>query len=158
VSSSDYLDPLIAALQALKDWLRAVNVPFVVIGGVAASLLGRPRLTQDVDIAVYVDPAEWEQLFAVGLEHGFEARRSNALEFATQHRVLLIRHPASGIKVDVALGALLFEEQIDSSSATDQYRTNHDTARDAGRSRHYEVNCPSSSRSGGYRSGARPTS
>ena len=37
---------LLAALSDLMKWLDATNIPSVVIGGVAASVLGRPRLTQ----------------------------------------------------------------------------------------------------------------
>jgi hypothetical protein len=40
---------LLAALADLMKWLDAANMPSMVIGGVAASLLGRPRLTQDAD-------------------------------------------------------------------------------------------------------------
>jgi predicted nucleotidyltransferase len=112
VSNPEYLRPLLSALEDLQVWLHSRSTPFVVIGGVAASLLGRPRLTQDIDLTVIVDPDEWEQLLASGQEHGFEARLSSALDFAKQNRVLLLRHVASGISVDVALGALPFEQQM----------------------------------------------
>ncbi len=112
MSIAEYLGPLVAALEDLREWMGAAGTPFVVIGGVAASVLGRPRFTQDVDVTVFVDPVEWQQFLAVGVRHGFEARRPNALEFAKQNRVLLIRHASSGIGVDVALGALPFEQQM----------------------------------------------
>ena len=112
MSIAEYLGPLIAALADLRAWMGASGTPFVVIGGVAASALGRPRFTQDVDATVLIDPVEWEKFLAVGVMHGFEARRPNVLEFAKQNRVLLIRHVSSGINVDVAFGALPFEEQM----------------------------------------------
>jgi len=37
------------ALSDLLRWLAETNVPGIIIGGVAASLLGHPRLTRDVD-------------------------------------------------------------------------------------------------------------
>ncbi len=37
------------ALADLMAWLDAPKIPSMVIGGVAASVSGRPRLTQDVD-------------------------------------------------------------------------------------------------------------
>jgi hypothetical protein len=40
---------LLAALADLMKWLDAANMPSMIIGGVAASVLGQPRLTQDVD-------------------------------------------------------------------------------------------------------------
>jgi hypothetical protein len=36
---------LLAALADLMKWLDAMKVPSMVIGGVAASVLGEPRLT-----------------------------------------------------------------------------------------------------------------
>jgi hypothetical protein len=43
---------LLSALVDLMKWLDAAHVPVVVIGGVAISILSRPRLTQVVDALV----------------------------------------------------------------------------------------------------------
>jgi hypothetical protein len=43
------LTPLLPDLTDLIAWLKAEEVAGVVIGGLAASLLGRPRLTRDAD-------------------------------------------------------------------------------------------------------------
>ncbi len=43
------LVPLLDALRDLAAWLRTAKVPGLVMGGVAVSLLGRPRVTKDVD-------------------------------------------------------------------------------------------------------------
>ena len=51
-----------------------------------------------------------EERFTDGLIGAFEARRRDAREFALRHRVLLIR-TESGVDVDVAFGALPFEER-----------------------------------------------
>jgi hypothetical protein len=40
---------LLAALADLAKWLESAQIPAVIIGGVASSFLGRPRLTRDVD-------------------------------------------------------------------------------------------------------------
>jgi len=40
---------LLAALTDVVKWLDAAKMPSMVIGGVAVSFLGRPRMTQDVD-------------------------------------------------------------------------------------------------------------
>lgn len=112
MSSTKHLDPLLAVLQDLQGWMNASETAFVIIGGVAASLLGRPRFTQDVDVTVVVDPSKWEQFLASSRQFGFEGRLPNVLQFATLNRVLLIRHVSSGINVDIVLGALPFEEQV----------------------------------------------
>ena len=38
-------------------WIKTEKVHGVIIGGVAASILGRPRVTRDVDSLVIIDEA-----------------------------------------------------------------------------------------------------
>jgi Nucleotidyl transferase AbiEii toxin, Type IV TA system len=106
------LHPLGATLAALLAWLRAEDVRGMVIGGVAASLLGRPRTTRDVDALVWIEePSRWQGFLASGLSHGFEPRIDDALEFALRARVLLLRHAPTGIDVDLSFGGLPFEDE-----------------------------------------------
>ena len=105
------LAPLIAALSDLARWFESANVPGVVVGGVAASLLGRPRLTHDVDALVMVDEGRWHELLERGAPFGFHPRLADALAFAARARVLLMRHEPSGVDVDIMFGALRFEEE-----------------------------------------------
>jgi hypothetical protein len=62
-----------------------------------------------VDVTVLAGLGQ-EELFTDAWLQAFAPRRSDAREFALRHRVLLVR-TASGIDVDVALGALPFEER-----------------------------------------------
>lgn len=105
------LVPLLAALRDLVAWFQDAPTPGTVIGGVAASLLGRPRVTRDIDALVLLDESEWSTFLAKGAGFGFVPRLSDALTFARQARVLLVRHEASGIDIDIAFGALPFEEE-----------------------------------------------
>jgi Nucleotidyl transferase of unknown function (DUF2204) len=111
-SDAEPLAPLLATLGDLTAWLKAAQAPGVIIGGVAASLLGRPRLTRDVDALVVLDETDWARFLAAGEQFGFAPRRADALAFARQARVLLVRHAPSGIDVDVVFGALAFEEEV----------------------------------------------
>jgi hypothetical protein len=104
------LSSLLAALTDLVSWLDESNVPSMVIGGVAASVLGQPRLTQDVDALAILPEAEWAGLAAAAARHGIEPRADNALDFARRSRVLLMRHVDSGINIDLTFGGLSFEE------------------------------------------------
>jgi len=106
----NYLTPLLAVLRDLVIWLQAGKVPGAVIGGLAASLLGRPRLTRDVDALVLLDEDRWAEFMAAGEEHGFSPRRDDPLPFARETRVLLVRHQESGIDVDIVFGSLPFEK------------------------------------------------
>lgn len=105
------LVPLLAALRDLVAWLQDTLTQGTVIGGVAASLLGRPRATRDIDALVWLDESEWEGFLAKGAQFGFAPRLTDAVTFAHQARVLLVRHEPSGIDLDIAFGALLFEEE-----------------------------------------------
>jgi len=107
----DTLVPLLAALRDLVAWLQDTSVPGTVIGGVAASLLGRPRVTRDIDALVMLDESKWASFLSKGVRFGFVPRLADAVNFAHQARVLLVRHEASGIDIDIAFGALPFEEE-----------------------------------------------
>ena len=106
------IEPFKPLLRDLSRWLNAADVRGAIIGGVAASIWGRPRTTRDVDVAVILDEDKWPVLFQAGQQCGFEPRLSDALEFAAQSRVLLMRHVASGIDVDLTFGILAFEHQM----------------------------------------------
>jgi len=111
---------LLAALADLVKWLDAANIPSMVIGGVAASILGQPRLTQDVDALAILPEGEWANAVSTAARHGIAPRIENPLDFAGRSRVLLMRHVKSGIDIDVAFGALLFERSaVDNSQVHD---------------------------------------
>jgi predicted nucleotidyltransferase len=106
---------LLRPLEAMMRWFDAAGVRAAIIGGVAASLLGKPRLTKDID-AVVMD-AEAEALIESGAAYGFQPRIADAVDFARNTRMLLLRFTEGGIDIDLSLGALPFEyEVIDRSS------------------------------------------
>jgi hypothetical protein len=111
---------LLAALADLVEWLDATKIPSMVIGGVAASVLGRPRLTQDVDALAILPEGEWANAVSTAARQGILPRIENPLDFARRSRVLLMRHVESGIDIDVTFGGLLFERAaIDNSKIHD---------------------------------------
>ena len=111
--------PLEAALAAISGALGALGVRGMIIGGIAASLLGRARTTLAVDVLIWLDERAWPA-FVRGLHaHAVEPRIEGALEFARRSRVLLLRHAPTGVPIDISLGALPFEkEAIDRAVAT----------------------------------------
>lgn len=100
-----------ATLGALVRWLRSEDVPGLVIGGIASSLLGRPRLTRDVDVLILLEERRWERFLSGGARFGFLARIEDALGFARRSRVFLVRHEPSGVDIDISIAALPFEEE-----------------------------------------------
>jgi hypothetical protein len=83
----------------------------MVIGGIASSMLGRPRMTQDVDALALLREDEWERALAVANNFGIVPRVADALEFARRSRMLLLRHSGSQIDIDLSLGGLPFEHE-----------------------------------------------
>jgi hypothetical protein len=76
----------LAALTDLVGWLDQAHVPSMVIGGVAASVLGQPRLTQDVDALAIIPEAEWGTVMAAAAAHGIAPRLQDI-------EALLATHP-----------------------------------------------------------------
>ncbi|MGB9700985.1 MAG: nucleotidyl transferase AbiEii/AbiGii toxin family protein [Thermodesulfobacteriota bacterium] len=91
--------------------MQTFKVEGLVIGGVAASLLGRPRVTHDVDVLVLVPREKWKDFLESSKNFGFIARIPDALIFAQANRVFLMRHEPSGFDIDVSIGGLPFEEE-----------------------------------------------
>lgn len=112
MSESAELEPLVSALNALARWFEREGIEGAIVGGVAASLLGRPRMTRDVDAVVLVDEYGWERFVDSGRRSGFDPRIDDPIEFARRTRVLLMRHTSSGIDIDISLGALPFEREM----------------------------------------------
>lgn len=103
------MNPIFAAALEIQDFCGAEGWKFCFIGGLAVQRWGEPRLTQDVDLTI-LTPFGGETPFVERLLERFRARRSDAREFALCHRVLLLE-ASNGIPLDVALGALPFEER-----------------------------------------------
>lgn len=109
---SENLAPLIPPLHDLVTWLSSSGVPFVIVGGVAAALQGRPRATRDIDAVIMIEENAWSAFLADAAAHGFPPRRKNSLEFAAVSRVLLLQHARSGLGIDLSLGAMPFEREM----------------------------------------------
>jgi Nucleotidyl transferase of unknown function (DUF2204) len=122
---NDAIQPLtlVPALKAVMQWLTSERVDGAIIGGVAASIRGRPRITKDVDVVVLADDIGWERVLDSAARYGLVPRIDNALDFASRSRMLLLRHDKSGIEVDVSLGGLPFErEAVERASMVDVKR------------------------------------
>ncbi len=91
------------------SWLDEARIPSMIIGGVAASILGRPRLTQDIAALALLQEASWAEGIRTAAQHAIHHRIEDALQFARRTRVLLMRHTTSGVDIDVILGDLPFE-------------------------------------------------
>lgn len=88
---------------------RAASFQFCFIGGLAVQRWGQPRMTADVDVTVVTGFGSEEPFVDILLSH-FQPRIPDARQFALEHRTLLVR-ASNGVDVDIALGAMPFEER-----------------------------------------------
>ena len=103
------MNALLQAAVEIQQFLRNAGESFCFIGGVALQRWGEPRFTRDVDLTLLC-PYGAEAGPVARLIAAFSPRIHDAQAFAQQHRVLLL-HSASGIPIDIALGAIPFEER-----------------------------------------------
>lgn len=109
MAAPDVLEPLAAPLAAIQRLIEQFDNRGVIIGGVAASLLGRPRLTADADALLLLSVNDIPRLLELAGTVGLQPRLANVVEFARRNRVVLLQHVATGIGVDISLGLLPFE-------------------------------------------------
>lgn len=111
------LEPFRAAIEALQRLLLKQNDRGVIIGGVAVSLLGKPRFTADVDAVFLLSTDELSQFLEFARAENIVPRIQDVEEFARKSRVLLLRHEPTETDIDISLGVLPFEEEmVDRSS------------------------------------------
>jgi hypothetical protein len=102
------MNGIISAAAELQTFCERQGWSFCFIGGVALQRWSEPRETVDVDLTVIAGLGR-EDTFIEALLTKFQPRIAEAAEFARSRRVLLLRSD-SGVGLDIALGALPFEE------------------------------------------------
>jgi len=101
--------PLLAPIQALQNLLLKYHNRGVIIGGVAASLLGSPRYTVDLDAVFLIDFDDLPGFILEAADQGIEPRISDPIAFARKSRMVLLRHTSSSTDIDISMGLLPFE-------------------------------------------------
>jgi len=101
-------DDLFSAALAVQTALAQRGWKFCFIGGLAVQHWGRPRVTDVIDLTLLTGFGGEEDFISELLQH-YPSRIEQPMQFALRNRVLLLRTPA-GFGLDVALGALDFEE------------------------------------------------
>ena len=95
---------------ALRDVARVfdANPSGMVIGGIAVIARGVPRTTRDIDLT-FAGATGIATLLDQLAVAGITPRIPDAEAFAAESQVLLMRHAASGVEVDVSCAWLSFE-------------------------------------------------
>ena len=103
------LASLVPAIGALCNLLKVSQVPGAIIGGVAASLQGQARATEDVDALLRLDERSLDHFLDMAMAEGFRPRIPDAISFARRSAALLLEHKASRVGVDLTICRLPFD-------------------------------------------------
>ncbi|HEX7556588.1 MAG TPA: nucleotidyltransferase [Leptolinea sp.] len=101
--------PLLKGLQNIFEIYPGKGV---IIGGIAVSLLGEPRLTADVDVLILLSATDISGFIEEAIDVGINPRIKDAETFAKLNRVLLMTYSETNTNVDIILGMLPFEEEV----------------------------------------------
>ncbi len=104
------MNALYQAAGQVQDFCHSRQWRFCFIGGLALIRWGEPRQTNDADLTLFTGFKN-EEAFVDPLLEVFAARRDDAVAFALQNRVLLLK-AANGTPIDISLGGLPFEERL----------------------------------------------
>lgn len=91
---------LAAFLARLTRALNTRQLPFMLIGGQAVLLHGRPRLTEDIDVTLGVPPTELPAVRDACGELGLEPLPPDVDRFVRETFVLPVRNQTEGLRVD----------------------------------------------------------
>jgi len=114
--AKEQLKSLISPISALCNLLEKESWSGMLIGGVAASILGTPRFTRDIDAVVWLEEENIDSFLKEAENLGIEPRISDVKGFAKKNKVFLLRHKDSNIPLDISLGILPFEKEAISKS------------------------------------------
>lgn len=109
--TSNDLSSLAPAIRALCNLLKSSRTPGIIIGGVAASLQGQARATEDVDALVRLDERLLDRFLERAKQQGLRPRIPDAVSFAKQSAILLLEHEATRVGVDLTISRLSFESE-----------------------------------------------
>lgn len=106
------IEPFFDSITALEKLLSHYENRWVIIGGIAVSLIAQPRFTDDLDAMILLSVNKIDEFLQFGSQVGIEPRISDAESFAKKNRVLLLHHVRSNTNIDISLGILPFEEEL----------------------------------------------
>jgi hypothetical protein len=105
-------EPLQTTLADAVNFLRHEGVPCALIGGMAVSFRGQPRVTADVDLVITADVERALRLTAALGGSRFKPLFADVTDVVEKAFILPMRHRSTNVKVDLALGLSGFERQL----------------------------------------------
>jgi predicted nucleotidyltransferase len=87
------------------------NIPYMIIGGQAVLVYGRPRLTRDIDITLGVDTDKFGTIEKICKNLKLKLLVENPEDFARTTKVIPSEEPESKIRVDFIFSFTSYEAQ-----------------------------------------------
>lgn len=103
---------ILELLRDLASVLARFGGRWYLFGAQAVLIWGRPRLTGDVDVTIFLDSDDPDRLVGAMRAVGFTPRVTDVRAFAARTRVLPFTHEPTGIGLDAILGGPGFEEEF----------------------------------------------
>ncbi len=104
------MNPLFEAALQFQSFFERLKWPFCFIGGLSVLRWGEVRMTQDIDVSLFVGFG-MEEKYIRTLLQDFDSRISDALDFAMDNRVLLLL-ASNGVAADISLAGLEYEHKM----------------------------------------------
>ncbi len=98
-------------LASITRELEARGIPFLVIGGQAVLLHGRPRLTEDIDLTLGVGPSSLAYILEACVNLGLTPLPTDIERFVGETFVLPARHDETRVRVDFIFSTTPYEQQ-----------------------------------------------
>lgn len=98
-------------IKRVAQRLDEDNIPYMIIGGQAVLIYGRPRLTRDIDITLGIDTDKFGAIEGICNRLGLEILPENPEDFAKETKVLPAQEPNSKIRVDFIFSFTQYEAQ-----------------------------------------------
>ena len=94
----------------LQSYMQSQNFRFCFIGGVAVQRWGEPRVTDDLDLTLFLKYGD-EQAVAKKILARYQSRHPQPLAFVLEARILLLQD-ISGTDIDLSFGGMPFEDRM----------------------------------------------
>ena len=98
-------------IKQIARHLDSLKVPYMIIGGQAVLLYGRPRLTRDIDITLGIDSDKLELVEGLCEKMKLRILVENPKDFAQETKVLPAEEPNSKVRIDFIFSFTPYESQ-----------------------------------------------
>ncbi len=98
-------------IKEIAESLDEERIPYMIIGGQAVLIYGRPRLTRDIDITLGIDADDFVLVEKTCKKLNLKMLPENPKNFAKETNVLPAEEPTSGIRIDFIFSFSPYETQ-----------------------------------------------